>query len=157
MSVTAETDTCPCLKIIAEIALSKQEQEPTKQNHILVRAINTEEALIDPVNYAHNWWSLRVPIFTANLKEETAVEKTNYNNFRKANFDSRTSHCQWWCRTGFWDSQEQNPCILCKILPQKYITIYNPSWINNDVKQTIARRQRAYDARKRNNTEETNA
>ena len=40
-------------------------------------------------------------------------------------------------------------------IPKKHITINNLSWINNDVKQTIARRQRAYNARKRNNTDET--
>ena len=42
-------------------------------------------------------------------------------------------------------------------IPKKHITINNPSSINNDVKQSIARRQRAYDERKRNNTDETTA
>ena len=42
-------------------------------------------------------------------------------------------------------------------IAKKCITINNPSWINNDVKQSITRRQRAYDARKRNTTDETNA
>ena len=36
-------------------------------------------------------------------------------------------------------------------------SITHPSWINNDVKQSIAKRQRANDARKRNNTDETSA
>ena len=40
---------------------------------------------------------------------------------------------------------------------KKHITINNPSWVNNDVKQSIARRQRAYDGRKRSNTDETSA
>ena len=31
-----------------------------------------------------------------------------------------------------------------RYIPKKHITINNPSWINNDVKQSIARRQRAY-------------
>ena len=42
-------------------------------------------------------------------------------------------------------------------IPKKHITINNESWINNDVKQSIARRQRAYDERKRNNTDKTSA
>ena len=42
-------------------------------------------------------------------------------------------------------------------IPKKHITINNPSRINNDVKQSIARRQRANDERKRNNTDETSA
>ena len=37
-----------------------------------------------------------------------------------------------------------------------FVACYS-SWINNDVKQSIARRQRAYDERKRNNTDETSA
>ena len=39
----------------------------------------------------------------------------------------------------------------------KRFTIKNPPWINNDVNQTIARRQRTNYARKRNNTDETSA
>ena len=36
----------------------------------------------------------------------------------------------------------------CRIhIPKKHITINNPSWINNDVKQSIARHQRANDER----------
>ena len=42
-------------------------------------------------------------------------------------------------------------------IPKKHISINNPSWINNDVKQSITRRQRAYDERKRNNTDEISA
>ena len=42
-------------------------------------------------------------------------------------------------------------------IPKKDITINNSSWINNDVRKSIARRQRAYDERKRNNTDETSA
>ena len=34
-------------------------------------------------------------------------------------------------------------------------TINNPSWINNDVKQAIGRRQRAYATKRRINNEET--
>ena len=44
-----------------------------------------------------------------------------------------------------------------KRIPKKHITINNPSWINNDVKQSVARRQRAYDERKRNYADETSA
>ena len=42
-------------------------------------------------------------------------------------------------------------------ISKKHVTINNPSWINNDVKQSIARRQRAYDERKNNNTDKTSA
>ena len=42
-------------------------------------------------------------------------------------------------------------------IPKKHITINNPSWINNDVKQSITRHQRTYDERKKNNTDKTSA
>ena len=42
-------------------------------------------------------------------------------------------------------------------ISRKRITINNPSWINNDVNQAIAKRQRAYQDSKLNNTEESNA
>ena len=97
-------------------------------------------------------------------KEETAVEKTNYN-FRRANFeamradldDERHEHL-----IVNSDAAQGFELLKNKILescrrhiPKKHITINNPSWINNDVQQSIARRQRAYDERKRNNTDET--
>ena len=42
-------------------------------------------------------------------------------------------------------------------IPKNCTSINNPSFINNDVKQSIARRQRAYDERKRNDTDKTSA
>ena len=35
--------------------------------------------------------------------------------------------------------------------PKRRATINNPSWINNDVKQAIGRRQRAYETKRTNN------
>ena len=40
-------------------------------------------------------------------------------------------------------------------IPKRRATINNPSWINNDVKQAIGRRQRAYEAKRMINNEET--
>ena len=40
-------------------------------------------------------------------------------------------------------------------IPKKRATINNPSRINNDVKQAIGRRQRAYETKRRINNEET--
>ena len=42
-----------------------------------------------------------------------------------------------------------------KLIPRRRATINNPSWINNVVKQAIGRRQRAYEAKRRINSEET--
>ena len=40
-------------------------------------------------------------------------------------------------------------------IPKRRATINNPSWINNDVKQAIGRRQRAYETKRKINNEET--
>ena len=40
-------------------------------------------------------------------------------------------------------------------IPKRRATINNPSWINNDVKQAIGKRQRAYETKRRTNNEET--
>ena len=40
-------------------------------------------------------------------------------------------------------------------IPKRRATINNPSWINNDVKQAIGRRQRAYETKRRIKNEET--
>ena len=40
-------------------------------------------------------------------------------------------------------------------IPKRRATINNPSWINNDVKQAIGRRQREYETKRRINNEET--
>ena len=46
----------------------------------------------------------------------------------------------------------------CRIhIPKKCISINNPAWINNDVKQSIARSQRANYARKRSNMDVSSA
>ena len=38
-------------------------------------------------------------------------------------------------------------------IPKRQATINNPSWINNDVKQAIGTRQRAYETKRRINNE----
>ena len=42
-----------------------------------------------------------------------------------------------------------------KHIPKRRATINNPPWINDDVKQAIGRRQRAYETKSRINIEET--
>ena len=40
-------------------------------------------------------------------------------------------------------------------IPKRRAAINNPSWINNDVKEAIGRRRRAYETKRRINNEET--
>ena len=89
-------------------------------------------------------------------EEETATEKTNYY-FRRTNFEAMQADLddkRLECLIVNSDATQGFELLKNKILescrrhnPKKHITINNPSWINNDVKQSIARRQRAYDER----------
>ena len=46
-------------------------------------------------------------------------------------------------------------CYYYYYIPKRRATINNPSWINNDVKQAIGRRQRADETKRRTNNKET--
>ena len=139
-------------------------QEPTRQNNILHLVITTEEALLVTLQIKDKIGDHQAIQFSLQTeKEETAVEKTNYN-FRRANFeamcadlDDKRLHL-----IVNSDAAQGFELLKNKILEscrrpilKKHITINNPSWIDNDVKQSIARPQRAYDERKRNNTDKT--
>ena len=98
-------------------------------------------------------------------KEETAIEKDNYN-FRMENFEAMRADLDERLGRLIVNSEAAQGFALLKNkilescrwhIPKKHITINNPSWINNDVKQSIAKRQRAYDEKKRNNSDETSA
>ena len=99
-------------------------------------------------------------------KEETAVDKTNYN-FRRANFEAMLADFEDErlerlivnsdAAQGFELLKNKILESCRRLIPKKHITINNPSWINNGAKQSIARRQRAYNERKRNNTDKTSA
>ena len=74
------------LQFIADNGLSQYVQEPTWQNSILDLVTTTEEALIVQIkvkigDHQAIKFSLQIE------KEETAIEKTNYN-FRRVNFDA---------------------------------------------------------------------
>ena len=76
-------------------------------------------------------------------KEETAVEKTNYN-FRRTNFEAMLADLddEILERLVNSDAAQGFKIARNKILescrrhvPKKHITINNLSWINNDIKQ----------------------
>ena len=129
--------------------------------------ITTEEALLVTLQIKDKIGVHQAIQFSLQIeKEETAIEKTNYN-FRKSNFEAMTADLDDERLEGLIvnsDAAQGFELFKNKILkscrrhiPKKHITINSPSWINNDVKNSIARRRRAYDERKRNNTDETSA
>ena len=99
---------------------------------------------------------------TETEKESTALEKYNFN-FRRANFDAMHDELVILERLiegtdaaqGFEIFKNRVNDASSRHIPRKRITMNNPSWINNDVKSAIARRQRVYQPSKLNNTEES--
>ena len=155
------------LQFIADNSLSQHVQEPTRQNNILDLVITTEEALLLTLQIKDKIGDHQAIQFLLQTeKEESAVEKTNYN-FRRENFeamladldDERLERIIVNSDAGRGFELLKNKILeSCRRhIPKKHIKIKNPSWINNDVKQSIARRQRACDERKRNNTYKTSA
>ena len=78
------------------------------------------------------------------------------NNFRRANLDAMRTELDY--QTFEQPIVRNNAELLFEILknsqwckqkthPKSRATINNPSWINNDVKQAIGRRQRAYETK----------
>ena len=142
-------------------------QEATRQKTILYQVITTVEAVIVTLQIKDTIGDHQAIQFSLQLeKEETTIEKINYN-LRMANFDAmradlddeRLEHLiiNRDAAQGFKLLKNRIIEFCRRHIPTKHITINSPSWINNDVKQSIARRQRAYDERKRNNTDETSA
>ena len=89
------------------------------------------------------------------------MENTNYD-FRRANFDAMLAVLMMRftnsdAAQGF-ELHKNGILKSCRQhIPNKCITINNPSWIKKGVKLFIARHLRAYGARKRNKTDETSA
>ena len=127
--------------------------------------MSTEEEIVTNVKICDKMCDYQTVYFSIKTeKESTAIEKYNFN-FRRANFDVMndeliileqlievTDAAQYFeiLKNRVNDASRRH-------IPKKRITINNPSWISNDVKQAITRRQRANEARKLNNTEESNA
>ena len=86
-------------------------------------------------------------------------------NFRRANFDEMQIVLDYQtfeqpivrknAELGFEILKNRVNDASRRDIPKRQATINNPSWINNDVKQAIGRRQRAYETKRRINNEET--
>ena len=139
--------------------------ETTRQNNILDLVISTEEELIVNLKITdkigdHESITLSIKIEKGNI----AYEKNSYN-FRRANFDAMRTELNY--RTfeqpivrnnaglGFEIFKNRVSDASRRHIPKRRATIINPSWLNNDVKQAIGRRQRAYETKRMINNEET--
>ena len=76
------------LQFIADNGLSEHVQEPTWQKNIFDLVITTEEALLVTLQIKDKIGDHKAIQFLLQTeKEETAIERTNYN-FRRANFEA---------------------------------------------------------------------
>ena len=76
------------LQFIADNGLSQHVQEQTRQNNILDLVITTEEAFLVTVQITDKIWDHQAIQFLLwTEKEETAIEKTNYN-FMRVNLEA---------------------------------------------------------------------
>ena len=135
------------------------------QNNILDLVISTEEELIVNLKIIDKIEDHQAIQYVIKIeKENMASEKINYN-FKRANFDAMRTELDY--QTFEQPIVRNNEVLGFKILqnrvneasrrhiPRRRATINNPSWIDNDVKQAIGRRQRAYAAKTMINREET--
>ena len=141
------------IQLLADNNLRQHVHETTRQNNILDLVISTEEELIvnrkitDKIG-DHQAITLSIKMEKGN----TASEKNSYN-FRRTYFDAiRTElHHQTFeqptvrnnAELGFEIFKNRVNGASRRHIPKRRAAINNPSWINNDVKQAIGRRQRA--------------
>ena len=127
--------------------------ETTRQNNILDLVISTEEELIVNLKIRDKIGDNQAITFSIKIKKgNTASEKNNYN-FRRANFDAMRTELDYHtfeqpivrnnAELGFEIFNNIVNDASRRHIPKRRATINNPSWINNDVKQAIGRRQRA--------------
>ena len=143
------------MQLLADNNLTQHVHETTRQNDaILDLVISTEEKqivnlkIIDKIG-DHQAIQYSIKIEKLNM----ASEKINYN-FRRANYDSMRTELDYQtfeqpivrnnAKLGFEILKNRVNDASRRHIPIRRATINNPSWINNDVKQAIGRRQRAY-------------
>ena len=129
------------LQFIADNGLSQHVQEPIRQNNILDLVITTEEALLLTLQIKDKIEDHQaIQYLLQTEKEETDIEKTNFNfiSFEAMRADLDDERLERLIVNS--DAARGFELLKNKILescrrpiPNKHITINNPSWINNDV------------------------
>ena len=135
--------------------------ETTGQNNILDLVISTEEKPIVNLKITDKLGDHQAITFSIEPENgNISSEKNNYN-FRRANFDAMRTELDYQtfeqpivrnnAELGFETLKNRVNDASIRHIPKRRATINNPSWINNDVKQAIGRRQRAYETTRRIN------
>ena len=140
------------MQLLADNNLTQHVHETTRQNNIVDLVISTEEELIVNLKIIDKIGDTQAIQYSIKIEKGNMESEKNYN-FRRANFDAMRTELDY---QTFEQPIARNNAELNdygvndarrRHIPRRRATINNPSWINNDVKQTIARRQRAYEAK----------
>ena len=149
----------------ADNNLTQHVHETTRQNNILDLVISTEEELIVNLKITDKIGEHQAITFSIKTeKGNISSEKNNYN-YRRANFYAMRTELDYQtfehpivrntAELGFEILKNRINDASRTHIPKRRADINNPSWINNDVKQAIGRRQRGYETKRRIKNEET--
>ena len=130
--------------------LTQHVHETTRQNNILDHVISTEEELIVNLKITDKIGDHQAITFPIKIENRNiASEKSSYN-FRRANFDAMRTELDYQTfeqpiirnngELGFEILKSRVNDASRRLILKRQVTINNPSWINNDVKQAIGRR-----------------
>ena len=139
--------------------------ETTMQNNLLDLVISTERELIVNLKIIDKIGDHQAIQYSIKIeKGNNGIRKNNYN-FRRANFDAMQIELDYQTfeqpivrnntELGFEILKNRVNDASRRHFPRRRATINHPSCINNDVKQSIGRRQRAYEAKRMINSKET--
>ena len=137
--------------------------ETKRQNNILDLIISTEEELIVNLKITDKIGDHRVIPFSIKTENEIQHQKKNTTleeqilmqcglNLITKPLNNQLSEIMPSSDVKFSRTESM---MQAEDIPKRRATISNPSWINNDVKEAIGRRQRAYETKRRINYEET--
>ena len=127
--------------------------------------ISTEEELIINLKITYKIGDHQKITFSIKTENRNIASETINYNFRRGNFDAMRTELDYHtfeqpiirnnAEFGFEILKSRVNDTSRRHIPKRRATINNPSWINNHVKQSIGRRQRAYETKRRINNEET--
>ena len=142
--------------------LTQHVHETTRQNNILDLVISTEERIVNLnlIDKIGDHQAIQYSIKTENgniaSEKNTTYEEKNSMQYGLNLIDQTFEQpiVKNNSELGF-EINRVNDASSRRHIPRRRATINNPSWVNNDVKQVIGRRQSAYEAKKMMNSEET--
>ena len=153
------------MQLVNDNNLKQYVEEPTRGPNILDLVLSTEDELIDHVTIKEKIGDHHTIEFQITA-HRTAYETARYNfNFRRANFEGLRDEIRRVDLRLHFEGKTADECFVFfrdkvvqatkRHIPKKTIQINNPSWLNNEVQEAIAHRERLYQAHKTNPSQES--